>query len=142
MRSLLDVNVLLALFDSGHLHHPRAMAWWSDNAEPGWASCPLTENGYLRIVSQKSYMRPVRLADALSTLRRQFSEGGHEFWPDDLSLLDPRAVDYRYLLGPKQIKAVYLLALSVKHGGRLVTFDRGISTAAARGATPESLIVP
>jgi len=140
MRALFDVNMLLACFDAGHLHHQRAMRWWASNAASGWASCPLTENGFLRIISQASYVRPVSLPNAVLTLRRQIAEGGHEFWPDDLSVLDAARVNYSHLLGPKQITDAYLLALSVKHGGRLVTLDRGISFAVAKGATSEHLV--
>lgn len=140
MRALFDVNMLLASFDAGHLHHQRAMRWWASNAPFGWATCPLTENGFLRIISQASYQRAVSLPNALRTLRRQIAEGGHEFWPDDLSLLDAARINYAHLLGPKQITDVYLLALAVKHGGRLITLDRGMSVAVATGATSEHLV--
>ena len=140
MRALFDVSVLLAAFDPGHIHHERAIRWWVRNGALGWATCPLTENGFLRIISQSGYQRPVSLPDAVRTLRRQIAEGGHEFWPDDLSLLDAARIDYAHLLGPKQITDVYLLALAVKHGGRLVTLDRGISFAVAKGATSDQLV--
>lgn len=140
MRALLDVNVLLALFDVGHLFHDRARAWWRVNSDFGWASCPLTENGYLRIVSQRSYQRSVRLSDAVVQLRNWAVPPLHEFWPDDISLLDEARISYAHLLGPKQIMDVYLLALAVRHGGRLVTLDRGISVSVAKGATPEHLV--
>ena len=103
MRALLDVNVLLALFDPGHLFHQRARAWWHANRDGGWASCPLTENGYLRIVSQKSYARAVRLPDALKLFRNWAVPPLHEFWPDDVSLIDATRFEYGHLLGPKQV---------------------------------------
>ena len=140
MRALLDVNVLLALFDPGHLFHQRARTWWHENREGGWASCPLTENGYLRIVSQKSYPRAVRLPDALRLLRNWAAPPLHEFWPDDVSLLDATRFDYGHLLGPKQITDVYLVALAVTNGGRLITCDRGLSIHSVRGATSDNLI--
>ena len=68
MRALLDVNVLLALFDSEHAHHARARAWWVQNRDQGWASCPLTQNGFIRIMSSPGYPRPLIVADALSVL--------------------------------------------------------------------------
>lgn len=141
MRALLDINVLLALFDSGHLFHSRALHWWSENKAAGWASCPLTENGYLRIVSQSSYPRPAKLADAALQLRRWAAPPLHEFWPDDVSILDGALIDYSRLLSPKRIADVYLLALAVKHEGRLVTLDTGISVQAVKGARREQLIV-
>ncbi len=141
MRALLDINVLLALFDSGHTFHSRAMQWWSANKGEGWASCPLTENGYLRIVSQASYPRPVRLADAALHLRTWAVPPLHAFWPDDVSILDAGTIDYSRLLSPKKITDVYLLALAVKHGGRLVTLDTGISVQAVRGADAAHLVI-
>ncbi len=140
MRALLDVNVLLALFDPGHLFHGRAREWWRANSNLGWASCPLTENGYLRIVSQKSYQRSVRLSDAVVQFRNWAVPPLHKFWPDDLSLLDAMRINYAHLLGPKQITDVYLLALAVKHAGRLVTLDRALSIAAVKGAKAEHLV--
>lgn len=141
MRALLDINMLLALFDSGHLFHRRALHWWSENKAAGWASCPLTENGYLRVVSQNSYPRPAKLADAALQLRTWASPPLHEFWPDDVSILDAARIDYARLLTPKKITDVYLLALAVKHGGRLVTLDTGISVQAARSARAEQLVI-
>ncbi len=141
MRALLDINVLLALFDSGHTFHPRATQWWSANKGEGWASCPLTENGYLRIISQSGYPRPVRLADAALHLRTWAVPPLHEFWPDDVSILDAEMIDYTRLLSPKKITDVFLLALAVKHGGRLVSLDTGITVKAVKGARAEQLVV-
>lgn len=141
MRALLDINILLALFDSGHLFHSRALQWWSANKNGGWASCPLTENGYLRIISQASYPRAVRLADAALHLRTWAVPPLHEFWPDDVSILDSGMIDYTRLLSPKKITDVYLLALAVKQGGRLVTLDTGISVQAVKGAQTDNLVV-
>jgi len=141
MRALFDVNVLLAMFDSGHTLHVKAQAWWAGNQSSGWASSPLTENGYLRVVSQASYPRPAKLSTALDLLRHWSGHPSHVFWADDLSLLDHRIVDYGWLLGPKQITDVYLLALAVKRGGRLVTLDRGIPLRAVKGASQKHLAV-
>lgn len=141
MRALFDVSMLLALFDSGHVHHARALDWWKAERERGWASCPISQHGFLRIVSQPSYPRPVVLATAVAALERQIGAGGHEFWPDDVAILDTARVDRSRLLGPRQLTDVYLLALAVKHGGRLVTLDRGITRAAVRGAEPQHLVM-
>ncbi len=140
MRALLDVNVLLAIHDEDHLHHSRALKWWRKEAPGGWSSCPLTQNGFARIISQRSYSRPVPLANALEILRVTTARPDHAFWPDDLSLLDAQHIDLTRLLAPKQITDVYLLALAVKHGGRLVTLDTGISFAAARHAKKSQLV--
>ncbi len=141
MRALLDVSVLLALFDPKHVHHGRARQWWGRSRAHGWATCPLTENGFLRISTQKAYSNPLPLPDALAHLRRWAKPPLHEFWPDDVSLLDAAAIDHSCLLGPRQLTDIYLLAMAAKHGGCFVTFDRGISLAAAKGARAEMLVV-
>lgn len=141
MRALLDVSMLLALFDPKHVHHGRAHQWWMQSKEHGWASCPITENGFLRIVTQKAYSNPIALADALDLLRRWAKPPLHEFWPDNVSLLDPAAIDHSRVLGPRQLTDIYLLALATHHGGRFVTLDRGISLTAARDAKPENLVM-
>jgi toxin-antitoxin system PIN domain toxin len=140
VRALLDVSVLLPLFDSGHIQHERAKAWCAENAEAGWASCPLTQNGFVRIACQPRYPRPARLVDAFAVLGSQLALPDHEFWPDDISVADETLFDHANVLGPNQITDVYLLALAVKHGGRLVTFDRGLPLKAVRGAEPRHLV--
>ena len=141
MRALFDVSMLLALFDPAHVFNATARQWWSKNSDHGWASCPLTENGFLRVVSQRGYSSPLPLAGALSMLRAWAVPARHAFWPDDVSLLDPKVFDHRHVLGPGQLTAVYLLAMAVKHGGRFATFDRGISLKAVRGASAKHLDV-
>lgn len=141
MRALLDVSVLLAAFDTGHIFHARAISWWVANKEQGWASCPLTENGFVRIITQARYPRRVSIADAAAALRSQIAEPGHELWPDDASILDTAMIDHSRLLGPHQLTDVYLLALAVKHSGRLVTLDTAISVQAVKQARKEQLII-
>jgi hypothetical protein len=139
MRALFDVSMLLALFDPKHVHHARARQWWGQAKEHGFATCPLTENGFLRIATQKAYSNPLLLPDALYLLRQWARPPRHEFWPDELSLLDAAVIDHGHLLGPRQITDIYLLALAVRHGGRFVTLDRGISLRAVKGAEPRHL---
>jgi uncharacterized protein len=141
MRALLDVSVLVPLFDAGHIHHRAAVAWCTANAKAGWASCPPTQNGFVRIVCQPKYPRPARMWDALAVLRRQIGEADHEFWPDDVSITDETLFDPAYILGPGQIGDVCLLGLAVKHRGRLVTFGRGMPVKAVRGAEARHLVV-
>jgi toxin-antitoxin system PIN domain toxin len=141
VRALFDVNLLLALFDSGHLHHDRALGWWTDNRANGWASCPLTQNGFVRVISGPRYPRPLSLADAMALLRGQMAQPGHVFWPDDVSLADPQTFAHGRLLGPNQITDVYLLALAVKNEGRLVTLDRGVPARAVHRAEARHLVV-
>lgn len=141
MRALLDVNVVLALYDQHHMRHPEARRWWRSTLGSGWASCPLTQNGFVRVMSQRGYSRPRTIVEAVGLLQFAIGETDHEFWNDDLSISDLAVFDHHRILGPNQITDVYLLALAVKHGGRLATFDRGIPLAAVRGAEPRHLAV-
>lgn len=137
-RALLDISVLLPLFDPGHIHHQTARAWWGEGS--AWASCPLTQNGFVRILSQPGYPRPLSTAEAVFALRSLTALPEHEFWPDDISITDADVFDQGRILGPKQLTDLYLLALAVKHGGRLVTFDRGIPVAAVHGADARHIV--
>jgi toxin-antitoxin system PIN domain toxin len=141
MRALLDVNVLIALSDLAHVHHTRAREWWTAHRSAGWASCPLTQNGFVRIISKPGYEHPVPLQTALAALATQLARSDHELWPDDISILDDKVFDRGHILGPSQITDVYLLALAVKNRGRLVTLDRRMSLKAVRGAEARHLVV-
>lgn len=134
MRALLDVNVLIALLDAAHVHHALAHRWLARELAHGWASCPLTQNGCIRIMSQPAYPGAVRSAEVAQRLAEAASDPGHEFWPDDVNLLDSGAVNWQRVLGHRQVTDAYLLALAVRHGGRLVTFDRRIVVEAVAGA--------
>lgn len=142
MRGLFDVSILLALIDTAHARHTDVARWWvASHRSEGWATCPLTQNGFLRIISQRSYANPFDLPDAAVALRAAVALPDHEFWADDFSILDAAHVDHMRLLGPKQITDVCLLALAVKRGGRFVTLDTGISYRAAIGGRRENLVV-
>ena len=141
MRSLLDVNVLIALLDVDHAHHLAATAWLSEHLQEGWASCPLTQNGCVRIMSQPGYPNPLQPAQVAMRLAEAARGPRHEFWPDRVSLLDADAIDLARLLGPRQVADAYLLALAVAQGGRFVTFDRAVPVSAVRGAKPQHLFV-
>lgn len=141
MRALLDINVLLALLDADHVNHRRARDWLSTEIRNGWASCPVTENGFVRIISQPRYPSPVSVSNALSRLTEAVRTEHHAFWPCDLSLLDANRVDRSRVHGPRQVTDVYLLALAVHHDGRFATFDGRIPLDAVPGADPEHLVV-
>lgn len=141
MRALLDVNVLLALMDRDHVHHRAALQWWRSDRDHGWASCPLTQNGFVRISCQGDFPGRPMVPQAIEQLRRQIAESDHVFWPDDISVTDASWFDRSHLLGPNQITDAYLLALAVKNGGRLVTFDRGVAVRAVRGAEARHVVM-
>lgn len=133
-RYLLDVNVLIALIDPAHVQHDRAHEWFAAQGREAWATCPITENGVLRIVSHPRYPSspgtPAAVAEVMAVL---CGLGGHEFWPDDLTLLDRQRIDSSRLLDSGQVTDSYLLALARAHGGRLATFDRHLVADAVMG---------
>lgn len=141
MRALLDINVLLALLDADHVDHTHTREWLGAEIRHGWASCAITQNGFLRVISQPRYPSPVPVAQAAERLCRATQGEYHEFWPCDLSLLDERKVDRTRVHGPRQVTDVYLLALAHAHGGRFVTFDRSIPLEAVAGARAADLVV-
>jgi toxin-antitoxin system PIN domain toxin len=140
MRALLDVNVLIALLDAAHVHHVTARDWLQQNIAGGWASCPLTQNGCIRILSHSSYPGAQGPAQVASRLAQACRTEWHEFWPDVISLVEEGVLDWQQILCSRQLTDVYLLALAVKHGGRLVTFDRSIPLSAVAGATTQNLV--
>jgi len=140
-RALLGVNVLLALLDSDHVDHVRAGEWLDAEVEAGWASCPITENGFVRIISQPRYPSPVLPAQAVELLADARRSRHHAFWPCDVSLLEAQVVDRSRLHGSRQVTDAYLLALAVAHDGRFVTFDRALTLETVHGATQDHLTV-
>ncbi len=140
MRALLDVNVLVALLDGGHLHHRTATQWLAAHVREGWASCPLTQNGCVRILSQPAYRNAQAPAAVAGRLGQATANSSHEFWPDSLSLLEAGRLDWSQVLTSRQITDTYLLALAVVRGGRLVTLDQGISIKAVQGAATKHLV--
>lgn len=129
---LLDVNVLLALADPMHVHHEAAHRWFGARGEQSWATCPITENGFVRVASHASYPNRPGDAPAVLDLLRQFCAApGHCFWPDQLSLRElalPGA-----LFTHNQITDIYLLSLAVGQGGKLATFDQRIAAGSVLG---------
>ena len=141
MRALLDVNVIIALLDPDHAFHERAHAWWAANRQRGWASCPLTENGVVRILSHPGYSQQTRFApgDVIGRLRQFAAQSDYEFWPDGISLRDETIFAAERLHSSRQLTDLYLLALAVAHQGRLVTFDQGIALSGVHHARAANL---
>ncbi|MGP2493850.1 TA system VapC family ribonuclease toxin [Mesorhizobium sp. PUT5] len=134
MTFLLDVNVLVALIDPGHVAHDAAHGWFERVGNASWATCPLTEDGVVRIVGNPRYPNspgsPAAVAEIVTVLR---TLAGHTFWADDISLFGGSHADPRRILAPHQVTDTYLLALAQSKGGVLATFDRKLSTAAVAG---------
>lgn len=133
MTFLLDVNVLIALIDPAHVGHDAAHHWFGEHSRGGWATCPLTENGVVRIASHPRYPgAPASPADVAAIVRELRTLAGHVFWPDDISLVGAEHIDAARILTSGQVTDSYLLALAVAHGGQLATFDRHLSTKAVK----------
>jgi uncharacterized protein len=135
---LLDVNLLIALVDSAHVNHEAAHSWFAGGRD--FATCSLTENALVRILSNPSYptvdATPAQAGEYLRAFREH---PRHTSLPDDASLGDPTLFDLRAVAGSRQVSDVYLLGLAHRHGFRLATFDRRLSSAAVLGA-PAALI--
>lgn len=126
---LLDVNVLVALIDPAHVQHDAAHDWFAAQGKKAWATCPLTQNGVIRIVGHARYPNSPGPPAAVAQLMADFiALPGHVFWPDNISLLDPEKLDTTRLLSPAQVTDSYLLALACAHEGKLATFDRRLVT--------------
>lgn len=140
MRALLDVNILIALLDSSHMHNKLVTGWFADNIDSGWATCPITQNGCIRILSQPGYPNTIPAAQVAERLAEAAQHPSHKFWPDSVSLLQPDCLIWDKVLSSRQVTDVYLLALAVKQGGRFVTLDRGIPLDAVADALPKHLV--
>jgi toxin-antitoxin system PIN domain toxin len=141
MRALLDVNVLIALLDADHSLHARATRWFAEQASSGWASCPITQNGCVRIMSHPGYPNALPVRAVMERLAEATASGHHAFWPDEISLLDGSIADPARIHGPRQLTDIYLLALAVKNGGCFVTFDGAVSPEAVKRATKKNLLI-
>jgi hypothetical protein len=141
MRSLLDVNVVVALLDRDHIHHRSARSWLEREIHHGWASCAITQNGVVRVMSQPRYPNSVTTAEAADLLTAATRSAHHAYWSCDVSLIDPVVVDRSFLHGPRQVTDVYLLALATSKSGRFVSFDGAVPIDAVRGARSENLVV-
>lgn len=141
MTVLLDVNVLVALLDPGHIFHDVAHDWFGSR-ETSWATCPVTENGTIRVISHPRYPNSTGSASAAAELVSGLCElPGHVFWPDSVSLLDPDLCNIDQLTTSAQVTDSYLLALAVANSGGLATFDKRIVTSAIPRAEGTPLVL-
>ena len=140
--ALLDVNLLVALFDPDHVHHELAHDWFADHRANGWATCALTENGFVRVLANPGYGAAVnRPAELVRRLRLFCASGHHTFWTDTLSLRDRKIFNPSSIRGHRQVTDIYLLGLAKKTEGCLATFDRSIPLSAVVGATKDNLAI-
>lgn len=127
------MNVLVALAWPNHVHHAPAHRWFGANREHGWATCPLTESGFVRVSSnRRAIPEACTPAEAIALLGRIRALAGHVFWADDISPADRHATPFKRVAGYRQVTDAHLLALAIRHGGALATFDRGLAELADR----------
>lgn len=138
IKALLDVNVLIAICDGHHIHHAQASEWFANHAKQGWATCPLIQNGVIRIMSQPSYPNARPIGEVINQVRTMCAAKYHHFFANDFSIMDEAKIAHQHLLGNKQLTDIYLLALAVQHGARLVTLDGGIPLQTVKGAKKEN----
>jgi len=138
--SLLDVNVLIALCDGRHQHHLVAAQWFVANAAVGWASCPLTQNGAIRIMSAPAYPGARPVSQVLAQMQMLCASAHHHFWPDAVSLVKQGTLNPAHLLGHRQLTDAYLLALAVHHKGQFATLDGAMPTRAVQGAKADDVV--
>lgn len=138
--ALLDVNVLVALFFPEHVHHEIAHDWFADHRRDGWATCPITENGFVRVATQQpTESGVIRAAEALEHVGRFCSDEHHHQWTDAVSMTDAKLFVPEFIASHRHVTDIYLLGLARKMKGALVTFDRHIPLSAVRGATSAHL---
>ncbi len=134
MTRLLDVNVLVALAWPNHVHHQAAVQWFEASYRAGWATCPLTQSGFVRVSSNQRVVPDARTpAEAILVLRQLTELDGHEFLADDIALATTDVIDVSRILGHRQVTDAHLVALALRHNGRLVTFDRRIADVVPTG---------
>lgn len=139
--ALLDVNVLIALFDPAHVHHELAHEWFADNRRRGWATTPFTENALIRIVANPKYgSNSERVPQIAARLQAFCASDDHRFWPATASICDPARFNLAFA-GHRFVSDVYLLGLATLNDGALATFDRTIPLKAVTGATTKNLEV-
>lgn len=142
MTVLLDVNVLVALAWPNHVHHRLARSWFEKNSASGWATCSITENGFVRISSNPRVVDEARTpSEAVLMLRRLIQLEGHRFWKDDVSIAQAEASEVERIRGYRQVMDAHLIRLAGRRGGQLATFDRKITGLLPREADSDRYVV-
>ncbi len=141
MTSLLDINVLVALAWPNHIHHVRAHAWFASARPSGWATCPLTQSGFVRVSANSAAIPDARSPrEATALLRRIVELPGHVFWTDDTAAVEDVNQTFARVVGYRQITDAHLLSLAMRWGGRLATFDLGIRDLVPKGTDPGTVV--
>lgn len=139
--ALLDVNLLVALAWPNHVHHLPAQRWFRANGGSGWATCPATQTGFVRVSSNRKAIPSARTPlEALALLGQIVGLDGHRFWADDIELARLDWAQELPLVGHRQVSDLHLVALAQARGGRVATFDRGFAALVPHGTSAGSLV--
>lgn len=133
MKFLPDVNVLIALFDTSHQHHTIAKNEFTKYLSDGWCTCSLIQNGFIRIISNPSYLNNLTVTEATTLLEKAQENTRHTFLDQTISLLDSNKFEASKLVSHKQVTDLFLIGMAIHHDATLVTFDRNIPIHAAIG---------
>jgi len=126
---LLDVNVLIAMAWPTHRDHQKVHEWLARHARDGWATCPLTQISFVRILSNPAFSaNALTPTDALTLLRANLAHPAHRFWADEFSMIDSLKPFAQKLAGYQQVTDAYLLGLAIHKRGKLATMDRAVRT--------------
>ena len=127
MTFLLDLNLLLALAWPSHVHHDVAHGWFESEDSPRWATCPLTQLGFIRLSSNPLFTTDAATPDAaLEMLGVMTARDEHVFWPDDLDCVASGFPIGLRVSGHRQVTDAYLFSLARARSGCLATLDRRI----------------
>lgn len=139
---LLDVNLLVALAWPNHIHHEVALSWFKEHQKKGWATCSVTQSGFIRVSSNRAIIPEARTpGEAAALLREIIQLPKHSFWTDDISLVASPFVDMSKIHGFRQVTDAHLLALAIRYGGCLATLDRSVRALVPRGSDPDEVVV-
>lgn len=136
------MNVLLALSVLDHTASGKTKAWFERNGCRGWATCPLTQAGFVRVLANPGVSAgAISAGDALAALAQLLRHPAHQFWPDDLDVSDAVAGFGRLLRSHQQVTDAYLLGLTLRRGASFVTLDRGVRALLAADSPLQAAII-
>ncbi len=136
---LLDINVLVALAWPNHVHHDRAHAWFA--GIDSWATCPLTQSGFVRVSSNRRAIPDARTpGEAIALLAEMVAVKDHRFWKDTVSIVRPGQGSFGRLVSYRQVTDAHLLELAMANRGHVATFDRGLSDLVPPDVEPDAVI--
>ena len=138
--SLLDVNVLIALSWRKHVFHAPVSAWMRENRSHGWATCPMTQAGFVRVSAQIPTTVAMNVRHAVRLLQENCGAADHVFWAQGYSVTDMTPEIRDRLVGPQQVTDALLLDLAIRNGGRLVTLDSRVSHLLPAGSSHRAAI--